>query len=254
MHIEGVSALVTGGARGLGAAAAQRLAKSGAHVMVLDRGRSQVADTASTYLGSVVHQDADVRSPDDVGKAIEVARGLGPLRIVLNCAGISGTGRVVSRDGSPHDLEAFRQVVEVNLIGTFNVLRLAAAEMASTDPAADGQRGVVINISSVAAFEASIGMSAYAAAKAGVAALSLPAARDLASRGIRVVAIAPGIFDSPMLAELRDSSAHIANTLFPKRAGKPYDEFAGLVEHIVVNDYLNGDTIRLDAGVRFPAR
>ncbi|MGH9004670.1 MAG: SDR family NAD(P)-dependent oxidoreductase, partial [Acidimicrobiia bacterium] len=173
----------------------------------------------------------------------------------VNCAGVGWAGRVVARDGTPHDLDLFHTVLNINLVGTFNVLRLAAAAMAKHEPTADGGRGVVVNTASIAAFDGQIGQIAYASSKAGVVGLTLPAARDLAAVGVRVVTIAPGTFDTPMLAllpqEQRDLLAK--GIPFPRRLGSP-DDFAALVEHIVTNDYINGETIRLDGALRMPPK
>jgi NAD(P)-dependent dehydrogenase (short-subunit alcohol dehydrogenase family) len=240
MRIEGAVAIVAGGASGLGAATARALADSGARVVVADLAGAEVR--------------TDVTDPDSVAAAVRAAVALGPLRIVVNCAGIAPPRRILGKDG-PMPLEEFARVVQVNLVGTFNVCRLAAAAMAASDPDDSGERGVIVNTASVAAFEGQIGQCAYAASKAGVAGLTLPMARDLSRHGIRVVTIAPGLFDTPMMAGLpqdaRDSLA--AAVPFPARLGDPA-EYASLVLHIVGNRYLNGEVIRLDAALRMGPR
>ncbi|HEU5111186.1 MAG TPA: SDR family NAD(P)-dependent oxidoreductase, partial [Micromonosporaceae bacterium] len=198
---------------------------------------------------------ADVTDPEQVGAAVDTAAGAGtPLRIVVNCAGVGWAGRILGKQG-PHDLELFRKVVEVNLVGTFNVLRLAAAAISATEPLEHNQRGVVVNTASIAAFDGQIGQVAYAASKGGVVGLTLSAARDLASFGIRVVTIAPGIIDTPMLAGVTDEfRAGLAGGVpFPKRLGLPA-EYAGLAVSIVEQDYLNGEVIRLDGALRMAPR
>jgi NAD(P)-dependent dehydrogenase (short-subunit alcohol dehydrogenase family) len=236
------SALVTGGASGLGAATADRLEVDGYRVVRLD-----LAAGAGVVRG-------DVTAAGDVGRAIEIALAEGPLRVCVACAGVATVARLVGSGGT-HDLDLFRRVVEINLIGTFNVLRLAAEAMTGNEPDEDGQRGVIVLTASIAAFDGQIGQVAYAASKGGVAGLVLPAARDLARHGIRVVAIAPGTFDTPLLAGLpaaaRESlAAAVPN---PSRLGQP-DEFAALVAHVVANHMLNGETIRLDGALRMAPR
>jgi len=187
--------------------------------------------------------------------AVVAAVALGPLRVAVNCAGIGMASRTVGRDGQPHDLDVFRTVININLIGTFNVIRLAAAAMNKTDPLADGERGVIVNTASIAAFDGQIGQIAYSASKAGIVGLTLPAARDLSPAGIRVITIAPGIFDTPLLGLMPETQRQaLADGIpFPKRLGYPAD-FAGLVEEIVRNDYVNGETIRLDGALRMAPR
>lgn len=243
--------LVTGGGSGLGAACARHFAARGAKVIVADI-RVEAANALAGELGAeALAAAADVTSPEQVSAAIEAGRArFGGLHGVIHCAGIIGAGRIVSKHG-PHDLDLFRRVVEVNLVGTFNVLRLAAAAMTRNEPNADGERGVIITTASVAAFEGQIGQAAYSAAKGGVAALTLPAARELAKFGIRVVSIAPGIFETDMTGgfspELRATLE--AQVPFPPRFGRP-EEFARLAEQIVVNPPLNGTVIRLDGALR----
>ncbi len=255
MELEGVVALVTGGASGLGEATVRRLVAGGAKALILDV-NAQRGEALAAELGErAAFAQADVTDEEGVARAVEKAMSLGPLRIVVNCAGIGWAQRVVARDGTPHPLHAFRRVLEVNLVGTFNVLRLGAAAMAKLDPLPTGERGVVVNTASDAAFEGQVGQIAYAASKAGVVGLTLPAARDLAGLGIRVVTIAPGVFDTPMLRLLPEPQRQALeqNVPFPRRLGTP-EEFALLVEAIVRNPYLNGETIRLDGALRMPPR
>jgi NAD(P)-dependent dehydrogenase (short-subunit alcohol dehydrogenase family) len=251
MEIAGVAAVVTGGASGLGEATVRRLAAAGARVVILDRDTAKGEALAKELGEDVAFAPTDVTSGDDVRAAIDLAGSLGPLRIAVSCAGVGWAGRVVARDGTPHDLDLFSTVLQINLIGTFNVLRLAAAAMAATAPTETTERGVVINTASIAAFDGQIGQIAYASSKAGVVGLTLPAARDLASVGVRVVTIAPGTFDTPMLAMLPEPQreALAAGIPFPRRLGDPAD-YANLVEHIVRNSYINGETIRLDGALR----
>lgn len=255
MNIQDACALVTGGASGLGAATVHKLLEQGARVVIVDRDPALGRAMAAKLGTGVEFAYADVTSPEQVTDAVEIARGLGPLRIAVNCAGIGAAERLVNRDGTPHDLKTFRKVVDVNLVGTFNVMRLAAAAMASNEPLEDGERGVIINTASIAALDGQIGQIAYSASKGGIVAMTLPAARDLAPSGIRVVTIAPGTFDTPLLAGLPAPAiqALTANVVFPKRLGSPLD-YALLVEHIIRNTYLNGEVIRLDAALRMPPK
>ncbi|AKE88005.1 SDR family NAD(P)-dependent oxidoreductase [Rhodococcus aetherivorans] len=255
MEIQGTAALVTGAASGLGAATAQRLADAGATVFGLDLAQSieRVGDKAPAGVTLIA---TDVTSADDVQAAVDqiVASGL-PLRLVVNCAGVGWAGRVLSKNG-PHDLELFRTVITVNLLGTFNVLRLAADAMSKTEPVDEyGQRGVIINTASVAAFEGQIGQIAYSASKGGVHGMTVPAARDLAQYGIRVNTIAPGIVDTPMLAGVTDEyrKGLEAGVPFPSRLAQP-SEYAQLVQMIAEHDYLNGETIRMDGALRMAPR
>ncbi|WP_372699852.1 3-hydroxyacyl-CoA dehydrogenase [Arthrobacter sp. JSM 101049] len=255
MQIAGASALITGGASGLGAATARKLHDAGAHVVLLDLPGSAGEDVAAGLGERARFAGADVTDEDQVRAAVQAASDLAPLRLVVNCAGVATPGKVLGRDGVL-PLAAFQQVVSINLIGTFNVIRLAAEAMASTEPLTDeatgtAERGVIVNTASVAAFDGQIGQPAYAASKGGVAAMTLPLARELARQQIRVMAIAPGIFETPMLAglpqEAQDSLG--AQVPHPSRLGKPA-EYAALVEHIVANQMLNGETIRLDGAIR----
>ncbi|EHR48568.1 short-chain alcohol dehydrogenase like protein [Saccharomonospora marina XMU15] len=252
MQITDTAAIVTGGASGLGGATAAALAKRGAQVFALDL--PAAIETAPEVEG-ITYVRTDVTEPDQVRDAVDRATSSGvPLRIVVNCAGIGPSARILSRKG-PHDLDLFRRVVEVNLVGTFNVLTVAAQAIAQTEPLRDDQRGVIINTASVAAFEGQIGQIAYSASKGGVVGMTVPAARDLASAGIRVMTIAPGIIDTPMLATVSEEfRAGLAEGVpFPKRLGRP-DEFAQLALDIVEHDYLNGDVIRLDGALRMSPR
>jgi NAD(P)-dependent dehydrogenase (short-subunit alcohol dehydrogenase family) len=249
LDVNGAVALVTGGASGLGAATARALADAGARVLVLDRDPPQGKEIADQIGGA--YAQVDVTNPDDVGAAVRYAGTLGPVRVAVNCAGIGDGARILDRAGTPHDLGLFQRIIAVNLVGTFNVLRLAAAAMADLDPTEDGERGVVVNTASIAGIEGQIGQAGYAASKGGVIGLTLAAARDLGSRGIRVVTIAPGIFDTSMLDTVPGPtrSALTDNVAFPPRPGRPA-EYAALVLAVVSNIYLNGETIRLDAGLR----
>jgi NAD(P)-dependent dehydrogenase (short-subunit alcohol dehydrogenase family) len=247
--------LITGGASGLGAASARRLAALNANIVIADVNGPLGEALASELGGRAVFWLTDVTSPESAQAAIDVAvKRFGALHGLINCAGILGASRIVGREG-PHDLALFQRVIAVNLIGTFNMLRLAAAAMSQNVPNADDERGIIISTSSVAAFEGQIGQAAYAASKGGVASLTLPAARELAKFGIRVVAIAPGAFDTAMMeaapgavrASLADQAA------FPPRFGKP-DEFAQLAQQIIENPMLNGSVIRLDGAVRLAAK
>ena len=251
MKLTGSVALVTGGASGLGAATARRLTAGGAKVVVVDRDERGAA--IAQELGGLFAK-ADVTDPAQVEAAIAEAQKLGPLRIAVSCAGVGWASRTLDKTGKPHDLELFRTVVGVNLVGTFNVLRLAAAAMSKTE-AVDGERGVIVNTASVAAYDGQIGQIAYAASKAGVVGMTLPAAGDLAPAMIRVVTIAPGIFDTPMLGALPEDkrAALAADVVFPKRLGDPA-EYGALVAAIVETGYLNGETIRLDGGIRMPPK
>ncbi|HEV8555688.1 MAG TPA: SDR family NAD(P)-dependent oxidoreductase [Actinophytocola sp.] len=252
MEIKETAAIVTGGASGLGGATARALAARGARVFALDL--PNAVEKAEPVDG-VTFVPADVTDAEQVADAVSAAVESGlPLRTTVNCAGVGWAGRILGKQG-PHDLELFRKVVEVNLIGTFNVLRLAAAAMSTTQPLDHDQRGVVINTASIAAFDGQIGQVAYAASKGGVVGLTLSAARDLASFGIRVVTIAPGIIDTPMLAGVSDEfRANLAGGVpFPKRLGHP-TEYAGLALSIIDQDYLNGEVIRLDGALRMAPR
>ncbi len=251
MDPKGHAAIVTGAASGLGAATAQLLAQQGAKVALLD---VNDAGAVAAEIGGLALK-CDVTNESSASAAIDQARTQhGTARILVNCAGVGPAKRIVGRDG-PMPLADFKRVIDINLIGTFNMMRLAAAEMGMLPPLADGERGVIISTASVAAFEGQIGQAAYAASKGGVAALTIPAARELAQFSIRVLAIAPGIFATPMLKalpqEAQDSLG--ASVPFPKRLGEPR-EFAELVLHCLRNGYLNGEVIRLDGALRMAPR
>ena len=251
MNIDGTTALITGGASGLGAATARRFAEAGAAVVVLDL-PSSIEKTEPAP--GIVYVGGDVTSPEDVQRAIDSVDASKPLRIVVNCAGIAPARKVLSSKGV-HELELFRKTIEVNLIGTFNVLRLSAAAMAENEADEQGQRGVIVNTASVAAFEGQMGQIAYAASKGGVVGMGLPAARDLSSVGIRVCTVAPGIVHTPLLEALGPevNASLAASVPFPKRLARP-DEFAQLAQMIVEHDYLNGETIRMDGALRMAPR
>lgn len=251
MQITDISAIVTGGASGLGGATAAALAAGGARVFAVDLAG---AVEKAPEVDGVTYVEADVTEPDQVQAAVDAAASNGPLRVVVNCAGIGPSARILSKKG-PHDLNLFKKVVEVNLIGTFNVVTLAAQAIATTEADENGQRGVVINTASIAAFDGQIGQVAYSASKGGVVGLTLPAARDLASSGVRVVTIAPGIIDTPMLATVSDEfrQALADGIPFPKRLGRP-EEYANLALSIIAQDYLNGEVIRLDGALRMAPR
>jgi NAD(P)-dependent dehydrogenase (short-subunit alcohol dehydrogenase family) len=253
MEIKGHAAIVTGGASGLGAATARALAAAGAKVAVFDVNEKVAAEVAADIKGIAVTCDvADSGSAEAAVK--KAAADHGPARILVNCAGVGPAKRIVGRDG-PMPLSDYERVIKINLIGTFNMLRLAAAAMQPLEALADGERGVIVSTASVAAFEGQIGQAAYSSSKGGVAALTLPAAREFAQFGVRVLAVAPGIFGTPMLRalpqEAQDSLG--ASVPFPKRLGEPR-EFAALVMHCVRNTYLNGEVIRLDGALRMAPR
>src|SRR5688572_2372978 len=250
MDLNGAAAVVTGGASGLGAATARRLAAAGSRVVVADLQVEAGAAVAEEIDGVFVR--TDVTDPGDVERAVERAAEEGALRALVNCAGIGPPARTLDRDGNPHDLDAYRRVIEVNLVGTFNAIRLAAAAMAATDPVDEhGSRGAIVNTASVAAFDGQIGQAAYSSSKGGVVGMTLPVARDLAAVGIRVNTIAPGIIDTPLLAGLPEAArASLGQqVLFPKRLGRP-EEYAELACFLLTHDYMNGETIRMDGGIR----
>jgi NAD(P)-dependent dehydrogenase (short-subunit alcohol dehydrogenase family) len=252
MKLPGHVALVTGGASGLGAATVRRLSEGGAKVVIVDqndRGTELAKELSATFV------KADVTDAAQVEAAVAEASTLGPLRVVVQCAGVGWASRTLDKTGKPHDLELFQKVIAINLVGHFNVLRLAASAISKTEPTDAGERGVIVMTASVAAYDGQIGQIAYAASKAGVVGMTLPAARDLAPAGIRVVTIAPGIFDTPMLGGLSEEvrAALSRDVVFPKRLGSPA-EYASLVAAIVDTGYLNGETIRLDGALRMPPK
>jgi NAD(P)-dependent dehydrogenase (short-subunit alcohol dehydrogenase family) len=247
MEIRERTFLVTGGGSGLGAAVAQNLAEAGGNVVVADLKAEETGENTRFV-------ETDVTDEESVRAAVDAALEFGSLHGVINCAGVAVAEKVLGRDG-PHSLESFSKVVEVNLVGTFNVIRLAAAAMRQNEPSGSGERGVIVNTASVAAFDGQIGQVAYAASKGGVVSMTLPIARELATHGIRVMAIAPGIFDTPMLAGLPEEARESLGKQvpFPSRLGRP-DEYAALVRHIIENEMLNGEVIRLDGAIRMAAR
>jgi 3-hydroxyacyl-CoA dehydrogenase/3-hydroxy-2-methylbutyryl-CoA dehydrogenase len=256
MRIEGSCALVTGGGSGLGEATVRELVQRGARVAILDLERSAGARIAAELGASACFAPGDVTREEQVGGAVEQAiAAFGPLRILVNCAGIGSAQRTVEKDGKPFDLGAFRRTLEVNLVGTFNAIRLAASRMIANEPDEGGERGVVVNTASVAAFEGQIGQAAYSASKGGIVGMTLPIARDLARHGIRVCTIAPGLFDTPLLRSLPEEARKAlgAQVPFPPRLGQP-PEYALLACQIVENPMLNGETIRLDGAIRMTPR
>jgi NAD(P)-dependent dehydrogenase (short-subunit alcohol dehydrogenase family) len=249
MDIKGQAAIVTGGASGLGAATAQMLAEAGAKVAVFDVNKKAAAEVAIDINGIAI--ECDVTNDDATEKAIaKAAADHGPARIVINCAGIGPAKRIVGRDG-PMPLQEFSRVIAINLIGTFNVMRLAAAKMQNLEPMQDGERGIIVCTASVAAYDGQIGQAAYAASKGGVVSLVLPAAREFAQFGIRVTGVAPGIFSTPMLRALPEAAQQslAAAVPFPKLLGQP-PQYAALVRHMIENRYLNGEVVRLDGALR----
>jgi NAD(P)-dependent dehydrogenase (short-subunit alcohol dehydrogenase family) len=252
MQIDHTAAIVTGGASGLGAATAKALADKGVSVFALDL---EPAIARAGAVAGVTYVGADVTVADDVRRAVDAATANdAPLRTVVNCAGIGTATRILGKRGV-HDLDLFARIVSINLVGSFHVMALAADRIAATEPDQDGQRGVVVNTASIAAYDGQVGQAAYSASKGGIVGLTLPAARDLAQHGIRVCAIAPGIVDTPMLAgvseEFREGLA--AGVPFPQRLARP-DEYAQLVLAILDHDYLNGETIRMDGALRMAPR
>lgn len=245
--------LVTGGASGLGEATVRRLHAAGAAVVVADLDPARGSALVDELGERARFVRTDVRSPEEIAAAVEAARELGELRVAVTCAGVATPGRVVGRKG-PLDLDTFRTVLDINLVGTFNVLRLAAAAMAENEPV-DGDRGVVVMTASIAAYDGQVGQAAYAASKGGVVGLTLPAARDVAETGVRVMTIAPGTFATPMLAGLPEETrgALEAQVPHPSRLGDP-SEYASLVAHVVDNPMLNGEVVRLDGALRMPPR
>jgi NAD(P)-dependent dehydrogenase (short-subunit alcohol dehydrogenase family) len=255
MRIDGAVALVTGGASGLGEAAVRRLAAAGASVTICDLDHERGQALARQLGPTTQFVACDVTDPELVAAAVAAATTEMPLRINVNCAGIGDAVRTVSRNGTPHDHDRFVRVININLVGTFNTMVHSAVAMAAAEPQADGERGVIINTASIAAYDGQIGQVAYAASKGGVVAMTLPAARDLSSSGIRVCAIAPGLMDTPLLGLLPEAARQAlrAEVPFPKRLGLPVD-YAELAAHVIENRYLNGEVIRLDGALRMPPR
>lgn len=251
MQLDNTSAIVTGGASGLGAATARALAGKGVRVFALDLPAG--IDQAEPVDG-VTYVATDVTDPEQVRAAVEQAAAAGPLRTVVNCAGIGPSARILGKKGV-HDLELFATVVRINLVGSFNVLALASEQIAQTEPDEQGQRGVIVNTASIAAYDGQVGQVAYASSKGGIVGLTLPAARDLAQYGIRVCTIAPGIVETPMLATVSDEfrAGLAAGVPFPKRLARP-DEYAALALSVIDHDYLNGEVIRMDGALRMAPR
>lgn len=255
MEINGSSAIVTGGASGLGEATARRLASEGVRVTVFDRNEERGKEVVAEIGANANFAGGDVTDPGDCQKAVDQAAAAGNLRIAVNCAGTGWVGRVINRDGSPHDLDPFTFIQNLNVIGTFNVMTKAASAISTVEPQSDGERGVIVNTASVAAFDGQIGQLAYSASKGAVVGMTLPAARDLSVVGIRVLAIAPGLFDTPLLSMLPEEQRDVLgqSVLFPKRLGQPV-QYGELIAHIAQNSYLNAEVIRLDGGIRMPPK
>jgi NAD(P)-dependent dehydrogenase (short-subunit alcohol dehydrogenase family) len=255
MEISGASALVTGGGSGLGAATARALSERGAQVVILDRDEGHGQMIADEIGG--VFAAADVSDEDQVQAAVDRARELAPLRVLVNCAGLGPAQRILERDGTPIPLKRFEFAIRVNLIGSYNCARLAAAAMLAAEPQADGERGAIMHTASVAAFDGQIGQTPYAAAKGGVVAMTLPMARDLAIHGIRVNTIAPGLIDTPIYGSGPDADAFKAklaqSVVFPARLGRS-EEFASLALELITNSYMNAEVVRLDGAIRMPPR
>jgi 3-hydroxyacyl-CoA dehydrogenase / 3-hydroxy-2-methylbutyryl-CoA dehydrogenase len=255
VDVRGATALITGAASGLGAATARRLAELGANVVVLDRDQDRALSFSNELGENVIAVAADVTSEEEVSEAINATHErFGSLQILVNCAGIAMALRTTSKNG-PHPLDVFETVVRINLLGTFNMIRLAATSMARNEPNAEGERGVIINTASVSAFDGQIGQAAYSASKGGIVGMTLPIARDLARDGIRVNTIAPGIFDTPLMAALPEAAKESLSQQvpFPPRLGKP-EEFARLAQQIIENTMLNAAVIRLDGALRMEAK
>jgi NAD(P)-dependent dehydrogenase (short-subunit alcohol dehydrogenase family) len=258
MDIKGSSALVTGAASGIGAAVARQLAARGAVVVVADL-QADKGEALAAEIGGVFAR-VDVTRTDEITAAVNAAAEIAPLRAVVNSAGIGWAQRTIGRDGqieSAHDLEAFKRVIAINLIGTFDVVRQTATVMSRNEPDADGQRGAIANLASVAAFDGQIGQASYSASKGGVVGMTLPVARDLAASGIRLNTVAPGLIDTPIYGQGPDAEAFKArlgeSVLFPRRLGTP-DELAGMVLECLTNSYMNGETVRVDGGIRMPPK
>jgi NAD(P)-dependent dehydrogenase (short-subunit alcohol dehydrogenase family) len=260
MELKGVSAIVTGGASGIGAASVRLLAKGGAKVVIADLDRQQeVGEALAKEVGGAFCA-VDVTNTDDIINAVEMAKSMGPLRVLINSAGIGWAQRTIGKDGqyeSAANIEAFKKVIAINLVGTFDAIRIAATAMSQTEPLEDGERGAIVNIASVAAFDGQIGQNAYSASKGGVVGLTLPVARDLAASGIRVNTVAPGLIDTPIYGQGDQSEAFKTQlqkgVLFPQKLGKP-EQLASMVLECVTNSYMNAETIRVDGGIRMPPK
>jgi len=255
LDLEGKSAVVTGGASGIGEASARQLAALGCRVVVADLNEERGTAVASEIGG--IFARTDVTSEEDAAAAVAAASEMGPLRALVNSAGIGMAGRTIDRNNEPMDLAIFKKVIDINLVGSFNMLRLCASAMGKTEPDADGQKGAIVNMASVAAFDGQIGQNSYSASKGGVVGMTLPIARDLAAAGIRVNTIAPGLIDTPIYGEGEQSDqfkAHLGQSvLFPKRLGSG-DELASMVIELITNPYMNAETIRVDGGIRMPPK
>ncbi len=258
MDINGASAIVTGGASGIGAASVRLLAAKGAKVVIADLNEATGNALAEEVGGAFCK--VDVTQTDDILNAIEMAKSMGPLRVLVNSAGIGWAQRTVGKDGSydsAANIDAYKKVIAVNLIGTFDCIRLAATVMSTTEPLEHGERGAIVNIASVAAFDGQIGQAAYSSSKGGVVGMTLPVARDLAAIGVRVNTVAPGLIDTPIYGQGEGSEAFKAQlqkgVLFPQRLGAP-EELASVVVECVTNSYLNAETIRVDGGIRMPPK
>ncbi|MFT3901287.1 MAG: SDR family NAD(P)-dependent oxidoreductase [Gordonia sp. (in: high G+C Gram-positive bacteria)] len=258
MDIKGASAIVTGGASGIGAASARRLAAQGAKVIIADLKAEDGEKIAKEIGGKFVQ--VDVTNTEQIEAAVNAAVELGPLRAVVNSAGIGWAQRTIGKDGefaSAHNLDLYKKVIAINLVGTFDVVRLAATAMSKNEPNESGERGAIVNLASVAAFDGQIGQAAYSSSKGGVVGMTLPVARDLSAVGVRVNCIAPGLIDTPIYGEGPDSEAFKAklgeSVLFPKRLGVP-DELASMVEELITNSYMNAEVVRVDGGIRMPPK
>jgi NAD(P)-dependent dehydrogenase (short-subunit alcohol dehydrogenase family) len=255
MQIDGMVALISGGASGLGEAVVRALVEAGALVVIADLARERGEALAAELGAAAQFVACDVRDEQQVTGAIAAACARGPLRAVVSCAGVVLAQRTLDKQGAPHDLAAFQRLLEINVTGTFNLARLGAAAMVAHTPLSEGQRGVIVNTASIAAYDGQVGQLAYGASKGAIVAMTLPLARDLAQHAIRVCAVCPGLMDTPLLAGLPETvRASLGATIpFPSRLGAPR-EFAALVRHIVENDYLNGESIRLDGALRMAPR
>ncbi len=258
MDISGASAIVTGGASGIGAAAARLLAARGAKVVIADL-QEDKGEALADELGGAFAK-VDVTNTDDIVNAAEMAKSIGPVRVLVNSAGIGWAQRTVGKDGSYEsaaNLDAFKRVIAINLVGSFDCIRIAATAMSTAEPLESGERGAIVNIASVAAFDGQIGQASYSASKGGIVGMTLPIARDLAAIGVRVNTVAPGLIDTPIYGEGENSEAFKANlrkgVLFPQRLGSP-EELASVVVECVTNSYLNAETIRVDGGIRMPPK
>ncbi len=258
MDISGASAIVTGGASGIGAAAARLLTERGAKVVIADL-QEDKGNALADELGGAFAK-VDVTNTDDIVNAVEMAKSIGPVRVLVNSAGIGWAQRTVGKDGSydsAANLDAFKKVIAINLIGSFDCIRIAATAMSTTEPMENGERGAIVNIASVAAFDGQIGQASYSASKGGIVGMTLPIARDLAAIGVRVNTVAPGLIDTPIYGEGDNSETFKANlqkgVLFPQRLGSP-EELASVVVECVTNSYLNAETIRVDGGIRMPPK